>query len=193
MNADKLRQRRNLIAISVLLLVFDFAEVKVSKVSILGTELLVGNVQILVVCAWVLWAYFFLRYYQYWRLESEQRIRKAFSKQLVSYARKFTNAKPKRDSSGGHYDNYKITRTGWGNGPIRFRITILLKGNLKISHLLRYRSGSSRFGGSNQASLFYCKHLMQLTTFCHSFWQSALRFFLSIANQAFSYRESAAA
>ena len=51
MNADLLRQRRNLIGISAILLIFDFANVRIAKVSLLGTKLLAGNVQVLAVCA----------------------------------------------------------------------------------------------------------------------------------------------
>ena len=79
MNADLLRQRRNLIAISVVLLIFDFAQVEIGKVSVLGTELLVGNAGVLTVCAWVFWAYFFLRYYQYWRAMNDNSLSEAVS------------------------------------------------------------------------------------------------------------------
>src|SRR3989338_8065290 len=58
MDSDLLRQRRNLMMISGGLLLFDFANVTVAKVSILGTELLIGNVKVLIYCAWFLWGYF---------------------------------------------------------------------------------------------------------------------------------------
>lgn len=120
MNADLLRQRRNLIAISALLLIFDFANVTITKVSVLGTELLVGNAQILMVGAWVLWAYFLLRYYQYWRTEPDQHIRNSFKNKLDGYARSFTKAVPLRDMYGGSFDNYKISR----NGVFRWTYTL---------------------------------------------------------------------
>lgn len=69
MNTDLLRQRRNLMGISSGLLIFEFAEVSVSKISILGTELLIGDVRALVFITWTLWIYFFARYYQYLRAE----------------------------------------------------------------------------------------------------------------------------
>ncbi|QLQ03885.1 MAG: hypothetical protein HZY77_15000 [Thiobacillus sp.] len=65
MTNDLLRQRRNLLITSIGLLLFDFAHMSVAKVSILGTELLVGDPIILKVFAWGMWAYFLLRYYQY--------------------------------------------------------------------------------------------------------------------------------
>ena len=54
MNADLLRQRRNLIAISMVLLLFDFAKVNIAKVNVLGTDLLVGNAQVLMFFAWAM-------------------------------------------------------------------------------------------------------------------------------------------
>jgi hypothetical protein len=112
MNSDLLRQRRNLIAISTVLLIFDFAHVEVAKVSVLGTELLVGNTRMLMVCAWVLWGYFLLRYYQYWRIENQRRIRKAFKERLDWHAREYTKARPVQDAAGQLFDDYRITRAG---------------------------------------------------------------------------------
>lgn len=77
MNADLLRQRRNLILISGGLLLFDFANVSVGKVNVMGTELLVGDAKVLAYFAWAMWCYFFLRYYQYLRAENDLGISKA--------------------------------------------------------------------------------------------------------------------
>lgn len=115
MNPDLLRQRRNLIAISVVLLIFDFAQIRITKVSILGTELLVGSAQTLMYFAWVLLIYFSLRYYQYLRAEPEQHIRAAFKERLDMYARSYTKVRAIQDSTGQVFDNYKITRTGFAS------------------------------------------------------------------------------
>lgn len=89
MNPDLLRQRRNLIAVSMVLLIFDFANVKIGKVSVLGTELLVGNAQVLMLCAWLLWAYFLLRYYQYWRAEKANPIRDSYKAAIANCSADF--------------------------------------------------------------------------------------------------------
>ena len=122
MNADLLRQRRNLIAISAALLVFDFANVTITKVSVLGTELLIGNAQVLMVCAWVLWAYFLLRYYQHWRTEPDQHIRNSFKKKLNEYVRSFTKAEPVHDGMGGVFNDYKISSSGIFNWTYALQI-----------------------------------------------------------------------
>lgn len=46
----------------------------IAKVSILGTELLVGDPVMLKTFAWATWAYFLLRYYQYFKSESDAEI-----------------------------------------------------------------------------------------------------------------------
>lgn len=53
--------------------------------SVLGTELVVGNPGVLKPLAWVFWCYFLLRYYQYWRAEPDSPIRAAFSAKRDKY------------------------------------------------------------------------------------------------------------
>jgi len=144
MNPDLLRQRRNLIAISAVLLVFDFARVKITKVSILGTELLVGDARVLMLCAWLLWAYFLLRYYQYWRAEKERHIRASFRSRMSAHARSYTKAMAVQDSVGQVYDHYRIVRNGllrWshvleGYNPVEGRVEAG-----PASHLPAWRMG----------------------------------------------------
>lgn len=71
MTSDLLRQRRNLILISVLLLAFVFLKIKVDKLSILGSEITVENPQGILVFVWIIWAYFLVRYYQFLREKSD--------------------------------------------------------------------------------------------------------------------------
>lgn len=113
MNPDLLRQRRNLIATSAFLVLFDVANVQIAKVSLLGNDLIIGNVRVLIYSAWCLWAYFLLRYYQYWRVEPDQYIRKSFAKHLDSLVRTYTQVQAGRDSTWQAFNEYKITRTGF--------------------------------------------------------------------------------
>lgn len=91
MDPDLLRQRRNLIAISVILLLFDFAEVRIGKINVLGTELLVGDPQVLMTFAWLMWAYFFVRYYQYWR-RCKAPVRATYKDQMAVQQSRFEDA-----------------------------------------------------------------------------------------------------
>jgi hypothetical protein len=99
LSAGLLRQRRNLIAISLFLVVFDFAHVTVEKVSILGTELLVGDPRILAALAWVVWGYFCLRLLRYLLAEPyfTSDLRTQFNYRLQLYSQRWIQARIKRD------------------------------------------------------------------------------------------------
>ncbi len=90
MDTGLLRQRRNLILVSSALLLFDFANVTVTKVSVMGTELLIGNVKVLVYFAWAMWGYFLLRYYQYLREEKDLGISAGVKSQFDAKAWRYT-------------------------------------------------------------------------------------------------------
>jgi hypothetical protein len=74
MDSGLLRQRRNLISVSSVLIVYDFAEIKIKQVGWMGTSIEVGNPTALSFMVWVIWFYFFLRYYQYWSSEKDANI-----------------------------------------------------------------------------------------------------------------------
>lgn len=104
MNSDLLRQRRNLMIVSVGLLLFDFANVTIAKVSILGTELLIGNATVLVYCAWFLWLYFLLRYYQFIRAESDLGISSSYKSLFEAKARAYVFQKINKTYLNGNID-----------------------------------------------------------------------------------------
>lgn len=85
---DILRQRRNLVAMSCLLIIFDLAKVEVAKVGVLGTDLIIGDVRVLAISMWVVWAYLLLRYYQFWRADTPH-LSSALSDRVEHYARQY--------------------------------------------------------------------------------------------------------
>jgi hypothetical protein len=101
MTNDLLRQRRNLLITSIGLLLFDFAHVSVAKISILGTELLVGNTIVLEAFAWVLWGYFLLRYYQYLKSEKDGGVTEHAGKHFKFLATQHVMRATGRDSLHG--------------------------------------------------------------------------------------------
>ena len=105
MDTDLLRQRRNLILVSSALLLFDFANVTVTKVSVMGTELLIGDVKVLIYFAWAMWGYFLLRYYQYLHEEKDLGI--------------LTGIKSQFDARAFSYPFRKLNKTQI-NGTIEF-------------------------------------------------------------------------
>lgn len=109
---DILRQRRNLVAMSCLLIVFDLAKVKVAKVGVLGTDLVVGDVRVLAISMWVLWAYFLLRYYQFWRKERPH-LSSAIYEQVGQYASNYAYA---RNLPGTQNNSPSLQRSRWIRG-----------------------------------------------------------------------------
>ena len=65
MTPDLLRQRRNLLLVSALLLFKKFAGVTISSVSVLGTSFEFGRPEAIDVALWILWVYALIRFAQY--------------------------------------------------------------------------------------------------------------------------------
>lgn len=70
MSKGILRQRRNLMAVSILLPLYLISGANVEKVSILGTVISIENSNIITISLILLFTYFLLRYYQYFNEES---------------------------------------------------------------------------------------------------------------------------
>jgi hypothetical protein len=110
---DILRQRRNLVAMSCLLIIFDLAKVKVAKVGVLGTDLIVGDVRVLAISMWVIWGYFLLRYYQFWKADTPH-LSRALSDRLEQYARQHAVLMHMGQDSHGGFPS--LERGGWVRG-----------------------------------------------------------------------------
>jgi hypothetical protein len=63
------RQRRNLMLSSLILLFSEVTELTVEKLTLFGTELLIGKPQAVTMALWIATLYWALRYYQYSRAE----------------------------------------------------------------------------------------------------------------------------
>lgn len=64
-NEGFVRQRRNLMIVSLVLLFSEATELRVEKISAFGTELLVGQPQAVTMALWVAAVYWLVRFYQY--------------------------------------------------------------------------------------------------------------------------------
>ena len=70
MSLDLLRQRRNLMILSSILLFLKFAEIEISKFSIVGIEFSsFKNPNSIFIVLWIFYIYFAIRYYQYFLQE----------------------------------------------------------------------------------------------------------------------------
>lgn len=91
MDSDLLRQRRNLILVSIVLAVFDIAKVEIGRVNVLGTNLLIGNPEVVHWLMWLAWAYFFVRYLQYLSVQDDLGLLSGFSGRLSLRQRNYLN------------------------------------------------------------------------------------------------------
>jgi len=84
MSSSLLRQRRNLIVTSLIVLFILFTEVEVSKINLFGIEVNTPNPDSLMIVLWIIWGYFLVRFYQYSRVESASGIVAEFMKMVDS-------------------------------------------------------------------------------------------------------------
>jgi hypothetical protein len=62
------RQRRNLIGVSIALALFSSAGIRINTLNLFGNQLEIANPGIVVYLLWCVWCYLLLRYYQYLRV-----------------------------------------------------------------------------------------------------------------------------
>ena len=83
MTNDLLRQRRNLIVICCILIFLKFSEIQISKFAILGIEFSnFKNPESIYLAIWIGWAYFLIRYYQYFIQEGFPNFKSELSKAI---------------------------------------------------------------------------------------------------------------
>lgn len=83
-NDGFIRQRRNLMIVSLVLLFSEATELKVEKISAFGNELLIGHPQAVTSALWIAALYWLLRYYQYARPQFPGVINKAIHERLFN-------------------------------------------------------------------------------------------------------------
>jgi hypothetical protein len=93
--------RRNLIAISMFLIVFDLSTSTLDKVALFGMDLRVERPRALIWLAWLVWFYFVVRYLQYLFAETDLQTKgRRFNERIHEYAKDWA-AVPEQDSSDG--------------------------------------------------------------------------------------------
>lgn len=95
------RQRRNLMASSLLLIFFKAAGVSFARVGFLGTELSIARPNVLYTGLWLVWAYFLVRYVQFLIESGDLGIWKKVTGKITQYAKKKFKVDEPRDPVGG--------------------------------------------------------------------------------------------
>lgn len=89
MSEGLIRQRRNLISISCILIFLKFADVEITKLSFLGLDFSqFGNPSALYLAIWICFAYFSFRYYQYFSQEGRGRLSRYYYDELEIHVMK---------------------------------------------------------------------------------------------------------
>lgn len=84
MNAYLLRQLRNLLATSLVLIAIHLAGATIKRdVSVLGTSIEFSNPERVIWGVWILWAYFFVRYWQYLNEEPDLGLHKGMGRWIL--------------------------------------------------------------------------------------------------------------
>ncbi len=84
MSSGLARQRRNLLIISILIIVFAEGGVVIEDFSLVGLKLKFQDFEVVYISLWVMFSYFFIRYYQYCRDEPDLGIVSGFLDKLNS-------------------------------------------------------------------------------------------------------------
>jgi len=79
MSEALLRQRRNLVSVSIFLIFFDFANVEIGTLSFFGSNMVIGNPKAAYSFIWIVWLYFLVRYYQYFKIEENLGFKNEFA------------------------------------------------------------------------------------------------------------------
>ncbi len=104
MSEGLVRQRRNLISISCVLIFLKFAEVEIDKLSFLGLDFgKIGNPSALYLIIWMFFFYLSIRYYQYFIQEGNPRMAQYYYECLEAYVQKHCEKVTKKISSAGNY------------------------------------------------------------------------------------------
>ena len=79
---DFIRQRRNLIVISLILLGVEAFGLEIKRINALGNEILIQNPGMVNVALWLAWAYWFIRYYQYFHDLQDRGFKTAYAAKM---------------------------------------------------------------------------------------------------------------
>lgn len=88
LSAGMLRQRRNLMATSLLVIFLEYAGASFNSIDVLGIQITFKNPNAVMHFIWIFQAYYFLRYYQYFRQEPKDGLRTEFQLALSKVAKK---------------------------------------------------------------------------------------------------------
>lgn len=112
-----MRQRRNLMASSLLLIFFEAAGVSFERVGFLGTELIIQSPGVLYTGLWLVWSYFLVRYVQFLIEVGDLGIMERLAWKMTVYAKRKYKAEDFQTGTGA-----MVTRTVRYLGKLRWAL-----------------------------------------------------------------------
>lgn len=120
MGPDLLRQRRNLLVVSLALIFSNLAGAEFNnKVAVMGTEITFTRSWALLLGAWLLWGYFLIRYLQYAGEIPNLGIKRSVHEKMLAYMRRNAGVPTKRSDGMGQLVDYEIS----GSSFLRWKVT----------------------------------------------------------------------
>lgn len=118
MGEGLLRQRRNLIITSILLLVMKYGGVTFTKFSFVGFDIQFKNPNVLILSIWIAFAYFLYRYYQYFSDEGINKLQsvfiRAFENKCAPIIRNLVTEKfPNNNNNTVSYSYDALKKNSW--------------------------------------------------------------------------------
>ena len=106
---DFVRQRRNVIAISVVLMIAELVGIRFERISLLGNSFELVNPNGAMIALWVIYFYFLVRYYQYFRMDQNGQLRASYLGYLTPSLDAYVRHRIKNDAGGfAEVDDWEI-------------------------------------------------------------------------------------
>lgn len=120
MSASLLRQRRNLIIVSLVISFILYSKVEISKIVIFSIEFLTPNPEALLNVLWLIWFYFLVRYYQYLMVEPAIGIKTEFFRKFETLCsntmlNEFIDKYPERKLEISDFSIYQLRKKSFLN------------------------------------------------------------------------------
>lgn len=117
MGEGLLRQRRNLITVSVVLWLLKYGGVTVSKFELAGFDIVLKKPEAFILSIWIAFAYFLYRYYQYFADEGVEKLQKVFAASIERKCEPLIRSLVKKahpTNNDAHLYSYAfLKRDGW--------------------------------------------------------------------------------
>lgn len=120
MSEGLVRQRKNLISVSCVLIFLKFAGVEISKLSFLGLDFgKLGNPSALYLAIWILFLCFLSRYYQYYAQEGNVRLSRYFYDEMERHVMKRVQELADEVKEKANFHPHQLIALENGNWNIR--------------------------------------------------------------------------